>query len=106
MGMLAPLGIYAIERFCPNILLKGYPIEGIIFSLLGGTFDAIFTAGRSSRTPLLTDRPSHQGGLQFASVCLTAVIAIAFGFLATAFLRCFNPPQSINKDNMTWFIDQ
>jgi hypothetical protein len=34
------------------------------------------------------------------------MIAIAFGFLATLFLRCFTPKQSVNKDGMIWFIDQ
>jgi hypothetical protein len=33
-------------------------------------------------------------------------MAIAFGFLATLILRCFNPRQSVNKDNMLWFVDQ
>lgn len=106
MGVFAPLLSYLIERYISFILLPGYPIEGIIFATLGGIFDSIFTAGRNSRTPALCDSPTMQGGYQFASLIVSAVIAIIFGLLATLILRCFNPRQSINKDNMFWFIDQ
>lgn len=90
----------------PNILIKGYPIEGIIFSVLGGIFDSIFAAGRNNRTPELASDCPKQGGLQFASLLVSAIFAIAFGFLATLILRCFNPRQSVNKDSMFWFVDQ
>ena len=89
-----------------NLLIKGYPIEGIVFSVLGGIFNSIFTAGRNSRTPALCDNPLKQGGLQFACLIVTACIAFIFGLLATAILRCFTPRQSVNKDSMFWFIDQ
>lgn len=106
MGMFVPILTYFIDKFLSFILIKGYPIEGIIFATLGGIFDSIFTAGRNSRTPELCSSPGKQGGLQFASVLVSAGFGIAFGFLATAILRCFNPRQSINKDQMSWFVDQ
>ena len=104
--MFAPLLSYLIERFLPDILIKGYPVEGIIFSTLGGIFDSIFTAGRNNRSPVLCDSPLQQGGFQFLSLMITAALAIVFGLLAAVILRCFNPPQAMNKDWMTWFIDQ
>lgn len=90
----------------PAILLKGYPVEALIFAFLGGIFDSIFTAGRNNRTPELAQSPNRQGGLQFASVVVSIGFALVFGFLATLILRCFNPRQSVNKDFMFWFIDQ
>lgn len=106
MGFAVPILTYLIEKFLSFILIKGYPIEGIIFSALGGIFDSIFAAGRTSRTPELCSNPTKQGGLQFASLIVSAVLAIVFGLLATLILRCFNPRQSVNKDWMFWFIDQ
>ena len=106
MGAFAPILYYLIEQFLPTILVKGYPIEGIIFATLGGIFDSIFTAGRSSRTPSLSVNPGKQGGYQFLCLLITAVMAFLFGLLATLILRCFNPKQSVNKDGMSWFIDQ
>lgn len=90
----------------PFILLKGYSIDAIIICVLGGIFDSIFAAGRNSRTPALSDNTARQGGLQFASLLVTACFAGLLGLLATSILRCFNPRQSVNKDNMFWFIDQ
>jgi len=87
-------------------LLKGYSIDAIIISFLGGVFDAIFAAGRNSRTPALTNNPYQQGGLQFAAVIVSACFAALFGLLAAVILRCFNPRQSNNKDGTLWFIDQ
>ena len=106
MGVFGPVLSYLVEKFLPSILIKGYPIEGIIFAVLGGIFDSIFAAGRSNRTPELVADPSKQGGLQFACLIISAIFAIAFGFLATLILRCFNPRQSVNKDGMFWFVDQ
>lgn len=106
MGMLVPILTYIIEKFLSFILIKGYPIEGIIFATLGGIFDSIFTAGRNSRTPALCENPGKQGGLQFSSLLVSALFGAAFGFIATGILRCFNPRQSVNKDSMFWFIDQ
>jgi hypothetical protein len=106
MGVFAPLLSYLIERFLPGILIKGYPIEGIIFAALGGIFDAIFTAGRNGRTPSLASNCLQQGGLQFACLLLSAVFSLLFGLFAAFILRCFNPKQSINKDGTFWFIDQ
>ena len=106
MGVFAPILSYLINYCFPTILVKGYPIEGIIFATLGGIFDSIFTAGRNSRTPTLNDSPGQQGGFQFLCLIITAALALIFGALATVILRCFNPPQSINKDSMAWFIDQ
>jgi hypothetical protein len=91
MGVFAPLLLYLLERFVPNILLKGYSIDAIILAVLGGIFDAIFTAGRSSRTPALSNNTYTQGGLQFAAVIVSACFAALFGLLAAAVLRCFNP---------------
>jgi len=51
MGVFGPVLSYMVEKFLPGILIKGYPIEGIIFAVLGGIFDSIFTAGRNNRTP-------------------------------------------------------
>ena len=106
MGAFAPVLVYVIEQFLPTILVKGYPVEGIIFATLGGIFNSIFTAGRNSRTPALNDSPAQQGGFQFLSLLITAALALLFGGLTAIILRCFNPPQSINKDYMSWFIDQ
>lgn len=106
MGVFAPLLSYLIERFLPSILIKGYPIEGIIFSTLGGIFDSIFTAGRNNRYPYLAVNCYQQGGYQLSCLIISALFSIAFGFLATAILRCFNPRQSVNKDGTFWFIDQ
>ena len=106
MGAFAPILVYLIEQFLPAILVKGYPIEGIIFAALGGIFDSIFTAGRNSRTPLLSNSTGKQGGYQFLCLLITAVMALLFGALTALFLRCFNPTQSINKDGTFWFIDQ
>jgi hypothetical protein len=90
----------------PFILLKGYSIDAIIICVLGGIFDSIFAAGRSSRTPALTNNPYQQGGLQFAAVLVTACFAFLLGLLAAAVLRCFNPRESNLKDGTLWFIDQ
>jgi hypothetical protein len=106
MGVVAPVALFLIEKYVPEILVKGYCVDGIIMATLGGIFNAIFTAGRASRTPALSNSCAAQGGLQFASLINTAVFGLLFGFIATALLRCFNPRQSINKDGMLWFIDQ
>lgn len=106
MGMTSPIIIYIIEKYLPFILIKGYSFDAIILCTLGGIFDSIFTAGRNSRSPTLTNDSSRQGGLQFASLLVTIIISGLLGLLATLILRCFNPRQSINKDNMIWFIDQ
>ncbi len=74
--------------------------------MLGGIFDSIFTAGRNGRVPDLSSNSPKQGGLQFASLIVSAVLSFIFGLLCCAILRCFNPPQSLNKDGMFWFIDQ
>lgn len=106
MGMTSPVIVYIMEKYLPFILLKGYSIDAVILCTLGGIFDSIFTAGRNSRTPTLSDNSARQGGLQFASLLVTIGFSALFGLLATLILRCFNPRQSINKDNMIWFIDQ
>lgn len=106
MGMFAPIVIYVLEKYLSDVLPKGYALDAIILCTLGGIFDAIFTAGRNSRTPTLADNPLRQGGLQFASLIVTIGFSAAFGLLAALILRCFNPRQSVNKDNMVWFIDQ
>jgi hypothetical protein len=87
-------------------LIKGYSIDAIILCTLGGIFNSIFTAGRNSRSPTLSNSANTQGGLQFASLLVTICFSTVFGLLAALILRCFNPRQSINKDNMIWFIDQ
>jgi H+/Cl- antiporter ClcA len=86
--------------------LKGYSVDAIILCVLGGIFDSIFAAGRNDRTPSLSVSATKQGGLQFASLLITMFFSIIFGLLAALILRCFNPRQSINKDNKLWFIDQ
>lgn len=106
MGMTSPIIIYILEKYLFSILIKGYSVDAIIMCVLGGIFDAIFTAGRNSRTPALANNCYKQGGLQFASLLLTFCLSALFGLLATLILRCFNPRQSVNKDNMLWFIDQ
>ena len=106
MGMTSPLIIYIFEKYLPFILVKGYSFDAIILCTLGGIFDSIFTAGRNSRSPTLSNDSARQGGLQFASMLVTIIMSSLFGLLATLILRCFNPRQSINKDNMIWFIDQ
>jgi hypothetical protein len=106
MGVTSPIVIYIIEKYLPFILIKGYSFDAIILCTLGGIFDSIFTAGRNSRTPLLSDNCSRQGGLQFASLLVTICMSALLGGLAALILRCFNPRQSVNKDNMIWFIDQ
>jgi H+/Cl- antiporter ClcA len=106
MGAFAPILAFLLEKFLPNILNKGYPVEAIIFSFLGGVFNSIFTAGRNGRSPSLCDNPPQQGGFQFLSVLISAALGLLFGLLAAVILRCFNPKQSINKDRDAWFIDQ
>ena len=110
MGMASPIIMYILEKYLSFILIKGYSLDAIIMCALGAIFDAIFTAGRYSRTPNLADNNYNssykQGGLQFASLILSFCISALFGLLATLILRCFNPRQSVNKDNMIWFIDQ
>lgn len=110
MGMASPIIIYIFDKYLSFILIKGYSVDAIIMCVLGGTFDAIFTAGRNSRTPNLADNNFNnsykQGGLQFASLIVTFCMSALLGLLATLILRCFNPRQSANKDNMIWFIDQ
>jgi ammonia channel protein AmtB len=106
MGMTSPIIIYILEKYLSSILVKGYSVDAIIMCVLGGIFDSIFTAGRNSRTPTLSDNSYKQGGLQFASLLFTFCMSALFGLLATLILRCFNPRQSVNKDNMLWFIDQ
>lgn len=110
MGMASPIIIYILEKYLSFILIKGYSVDAIIMCVLGGTFDAIFTAGRNLRTPNLADNNFNssykQGGLQFASLIVTFCMSALLGLLATLILRCFNPRQSVNKDHMIWFIDQ
>jgi hypothetical protein len=106
MGVTCPVLIYIMEKYLPFILIKGYNIDAIIICTLGAIFDSIFTAGRNSRTPSLSDNCAKQGGLQFASLLVTICFSALLGLFATLILRCFNPRQSINKDNMIWFIDQ
>lgn len=106
MGVTCPVLIFIMEKYLDFILIKGYSIDAIIICALGGIFDAIFAAGRNSRSPSLSDNAYKQGGLQFASILVTAGFSALFSLLACVILRCFNPRQSINKDNMIWFIDQ
>jgi len=95
-----------MDSLLQNVLPKGYNLEGIIMAGLGGIFQCIFTSGRNSRSPALSDNAPRQGGLQLASLIVTACLAFAFGLLATLILRCFSPRQSTYKDNTLWFIDQ
>ena len=88
------------------ILIKGYSVDAIILCILGGIFDSIFAAGRNDRMPSFSVNAHKQGGLQLASLIVTMIISLAFGLLAALILRCFNPRQSVNKDNSLWFIDQ
>jgi len=55
MGMTSPIIIYIIEKYLPFILIKGYSFDAIILCTLGGIFDSIFTGGRNSRSPTLSN---------------------------------------------------
>ena len=57
MGMFAPILLYAIEKYLPNVLVKGYSIEAIIICALGGLFTCIFIAGRNNRPPAFVEDP-------------------------------------------------
>lgn len=106
MGMICPIILFVLDKYASFILVKGYSIDAVIMCFLGGVFDAIFAGGRNGRTPELATNAAKQGGLQFGAVLVTVIFAAIFGLLSALILRCFNPRQSINKDNMLWFVDQ
>jgi len=58
--------------------------------LLSGTLSAIFSAGRSGRSPELATDHSAQGGYQFSCLLVSGLFSLFFGLIAGYILKCIN----------------
>lgn len=74
-------------------------------AFLGGILSSIFAGGRNGRTPALSSDPIRQGGLQFAALIVSFLIAIIFG-LITGFLLRFISSDDVELTDMgIWQIE-
>lgn len=90
IGVAGPILYLLYEKYLSPLHMKGYPFDKIIMCLLGATFNSIFVAGRTGRTPALAYDYSKQAGFQFLNFVLSFLFAVLFGFLAAFLLKTIN----------------